>query len=60
MSSAKATQTYTKYYLYNPLTHEKSEEEYETFGDAVDAMRDPNRRGVWEVHSCGATRKRKK
>lgn len=52
---AKATQTYTKYYLYNPLTHERAGE-YETFAEAVDAMRAAS--GIWEVHSCGATRKK--
>ena len=59
MSSAKATQTCTKYYLYNPLTHERSDETYDNFGDACDAMRSL-RPTIWEVHAINNNRKRKK
>lgn len=57
MSSVKATQTSTKYYLYNPLTGERHEQTYDDFGDACTAMRSLRPR-IWEVHVDSGKRKK--
>ena len=48
MSSAKATQTSTKYYLYNPLTYEKKDAS-DDFNEACNCK--DLAEGIWEVHA---------
>lgn len=56
MSSDKATQTCTEYYLYHQYEG-RSDETYDNFGDACDAAR--RLPAGWEVHAVNNNRKRK-
>ena len=56
MSSAKVTQMSTKYYLYNPLTHEKKDAAND-FYESCKLMDESQ--GIWEVHANKPTGKNK-